>query len=81
MKKEDKTPVMTRGSGTFLRDQTTHSIRQEMDTMRECPAGCTQGRLRTVEETGMQYVVLEEDCLMCGGTGVVPKYKLVAGAR
>lgn len=66
----------SRGSGLFVRDQTAHTMRQEMETMRECPA-CVGGEIRTVEETSDgRYSVIIDQCPICGGIGMVPKHKV-----
>lgn len=71
------TPVISHGSGEFLRDQSADHMRQRCDTMAECPAkGCAGGQIRTSSETATGYRVTIKDCTFCGGVGVVPKWKV-----
>lgn len=76
MTTESKTPVTPSGSGQFLKDQTADNMRQQVDTMRECPKCAGSGELRTAAETATQYRVSIETCTFCEGLGCVPKHKV-----
>ena len=74
MKTSHNTPVLSFGSGEYLRDQTRRDSRQAFETLHTCPVeGCVGGQIRTEKETGTIYSVQLETCDLCLGTGVVSK--------
>ena len=73
---ERKTPVVPKGSGEFIKDQSANGMRQLSETLRECPKCDGTGERRQSAEYETQYFISIEVCAFCEGVGCVPKWKV-----